>query len=398
MQVTENLTKKYQTLTSQSAIRLYYDILYKYGLFTPPTNQQLTKDLMTDLEIFAAFPEEIRADKDVALLYMTAWHNYFYLNEELQKDSSIIENYLSHDDFSPSLGYHTLPGEILHNEELVRKLLYHYPWHRLAPIQKLTFAGRILSDEKLMWRSCLGNDFNFGDIADSLKNNKEFVLKVLRDCGGAITYDRMKTFTDHIPAALKDDMDVAKAVIHLDAQSYSYFLSDRLKADKSIALYALQQGADSTTLQYVFMDDVRFAKLYVTENFNIYLKLNDAIKAEADIALAAVNNYIEAVKPFISEDRQFYYDCMYVFPPHINLLGFISEDVLYNEQILAAIVAGYNDIVDFIYREAKLHSKQRLLDQVKGLPRSLSVLSDHKHFIISSFNQLREVLVRNQGA
>jgi Domain of unknown function (DUF4116) len=111
----------------------------------------------------------------------------------------------------------------------------------LFEMEKNIRFGVDWNDKQQVLDACTSSAFyhiGLRGIGEHLRNDKEFVLAAIKNHHGFIE--------DCIPSELLDDEDIAYELLRKNGNSFHY-LSERLRSDSSILLFAIKKGLSNTS-------------------------------------------------------------------------------------------------------------------------------------------------------
>lgn len=259
----------------------------------------------------------------------------------------------------------------------------------------------ITDDAQLMAKCCAAYMYNFQVISKRLSSDKDFLMSVLNSMSDKdFCYQFFCILDDYMEAKFRYDEDVATFVCKKTVLGYTSYIADCLKMKKKYARIALRNGAKYKDLAGLFDSDPEFAASYARENFKLYATFSPEIRNNPDVAIAAVEGYVDKVMPQIGYDEYNIERC-YVFPPKGNFFDIMSQEVKENDAVKAAVYDGYKKIKKFMYNEGLNKYEYQLKDVLKGLI-DIDVEMQYDFDSIDRsydyFERLRWLLYKNMGS
>ena len=271
------LSQSFKITNDVVYIKLFPKDLSIYMLLPEKYPSETRNALEKEGNLFKLLPEELKADKELALHAVKGGLSVGLLSSEVKSDTEIIKIYISR--INLRYGADTLEhvsDELKTNKEFIKSLV--------------SINGFVLKD-----------------LTQELKNDKDFVLTAVKQNGGTLKYasDELKADKDVVMAAVSNPY-ITDVSGNLGGSLKD--ASDELKADKEIVMMALANKGHTTdyTLSYVAENlkaDKEVVIAAVSNDGNALEYASNTLKADKEVVLAAVSNNGNALE-FASAELQ----------------------------------------------------------------------------------------------
>jgi hypothetical protein len=264
--------------------------------------QTVIEIVQYNYEILSSLSEEYTNDKDVIIAAVSADRRAFqYASYQLQQDDDVLFIYLTK--------FEKIPGVEIYDDNFLLRL-----------------AAEV--------------DFAFSYACEYLKNDKEFILKMVQING---------LIMKEVGEELKKDQEIAHASILQNSDAFE-FIDESLKENKEIILAALKEGNEKMIFESINSSlklDKEFFTSCIKINPRVILYASDELKEDKEVVQLATSLDPSMFK-YVGEKFQNEFEAIYYFvrngePERIQNL---SKELMTKEIILEAVKQAGN-LIEF---------------------------------------------------
>ena len=351
------LSQSFKITNDAFYIQHFPEDLSIYMLLPDKYPTEVRNALEKEGNLFKLLPEELKADKELALHAAKGGASLHLFNSEIKSDTEIIKTYISR--LNVEWDTDTLEHvseELKANKEFIKSLV--------------SINGFVLKD-----------------LSDELKNDKDVVLTAVKQNGGTLEYasDELKADKDvvvvavsnpnikdtfgnrgslkHASDELKADKEVVIAAVSNEGNALRY-ASEALKADKEVVMTAIScEGLTSRSycIKYALKDfnpDKEIVMAIVSKLGNALEHAANEFKADKEVVMAAISceglyasSYCikYALKDF-NPDKEI---VMAIVSKLGNALEYASDEFKADLDVVKAAVSNYGYALNYASDELK---------------------------------------------
>jgi len=284
------LSQRFKITNDAFYIQHFPEDLSIYMLLPDKYPAEVRNALEKEGNLFKLLPEELKADKELALHAAKGGASLHLFNSEIKSDTEIIKTYISK--LNVKWDTDTLEHvseEFKANKEFIKSLV------SINGFVLKDVSDELKNDKDVVSPSVKQNGGTLEYASDELKADKDVVVLAVSNPNIKDTFGNIGGSFEHASDELKTDKEVVLAAVSNEGNALRY-ASEALKADKEVVMTAIScEGlrAYSYCIKYALKDfnpDKEMVIAIVSKLGNALEYAANEFKADHEVVMAAISS------------------------------------------------------------------------------------------------------------